>query len=170
MTTPLIVLAALATVGGLLNLPFTKSLHFLEKWLEPSLFGNEFKTGLSGGTKWGLGIVAAICAAVAIYAAFSVYRDKRVDPSKLELKGMAEAWWVDRAYAGFFGGPGRAMFNLFTWFDRTVVDGAVTGFSRGISLIGRSMKVLQPGLVRSYALGIAASSLLMLVWFIGRIY
>ena len=36
MTVPLIVLAGLAVVGGVLNLPFTQSTKFLEKWLEPA--------------------------------------------------------------------------------------------------------------------------------------
>ncbi len=170
MTVPLIVLAALAAVAGLLNLPFAKSTHFLEHWLEPSLFGNEHHLSSSGATKWGLAIFAIACAATAIFAAFSVYRNNRVDPSKIELDGMANAWWVDQSYADFFGGPGRALFNLFAWFDRTIVDGAVMGFSKGFSWFGRSMKLLQPGLVRSYALGIAVGSILIMSWFIGRIY
>lgn len=170
MTVPLIVLASLAAVAGLLNLPFAKSTHFLKHWLEPSLFGNEHKISAGAATKWGLAFFAIACAAVAIFAAFSVYRHNRQDPSKIELEGMARAWWVDQTYADFFGGPGRALFNFFSSFDRGVVDGAVNGLSKGVSSLGRSMKVLQPGLVRSYALGIAAGSILIMFWFIGRIY
>ena len=37
MTVPLVVLAVLSIVGGLINLPFSHDLQFLELWLEPSL-------------------------------------------------------------------------------------------------------------------------------------
>ena len=35
MLFPLVVLSVLSVLGGLLQLPFTKNLHFLERWLEP---------------------------------------------------------------------------------------------------------------------------------------
>jgi NADH-quinone oxidoreductase subunit L len=41
MLVPLIVLAVLSIVGGAMQLPFSKNLHFLEHWLEPVIEGAE---------------------------------------------------------------------------------------------------------------------------------
>ncbi len=170
MTIPLIVLAALATVGGGLNLPFTKDLHFLEHWLEPSLFGNEAKLAATAGTKWALAIVAIAVGAVAITAAFLVYRRGRFNPAQIETRTLANAWYVDDTYAGFFGGPGRRLFTGMSWFDRGVVDGLVRGIAASCQSIGSTLRVLQPGFVRSYALSVGLGSVLIMVWFVGRLY
>ena len=58
MTLPLVVLAGLSIGGGVLQLPFAKSLKFLEHWLEPSLFGNEVHPHLGAGTLWALAAIA----------------------------------------------------------------------------------------------------------------
>ncbi len=170
MTLPLVVLAVLAAVAGGLNLPFTKDLHFLEHWLEPSLFGNEAKVAATAGTKWILGVVAVAVGAVAIVAAFGVYLRGRADPAQIERRVLADGWYVDESYAGFMGGPGRRLFEGLSWFDRTIVDGIVGGVARSVTVAGQSLRVLQPGFVRSYALGIGLGSVLVMAWFVGRLF
>ena len=170
MTIPLMVLALGAIVGGVLNLPFTKELHFLEHWLEPSLFGNEVKVTASASTKWALGIIAVLGGLVAILASFRVYLRGRVDPARIELDGMVDAWYVDATYADFMGGPGRRLFDLATWFDRTIVDGAVRGVATVSQAVGSILRALQPGFVRSYALGVGFGSVLVMAWFVGRLF
>jgi NADH-quinone oxidoreductase subunit L len=170
MTIPLLVLAALATVGGGLNLPFTKDLHFLEHWLEPSLFGHEAEVTSSAGTKWLLAIIAVTVALIAILSAFAVYLRGRRDPATIERPILANAWYVDQSYADFFGGPGRAFFDMLAWFDRTVIDGAVRAVAQGSVRLGQGMRAMQPGFVRSYALSIGLGSVLVVVWFLGRLF
>ncbi len=170
MTIPLIVLAVLAVVGGLLNLPFTKDLHFLEHWLEPSLFGHEAKLTATAGTKWALGIIAVLAGAVAIVFSFRTYLKGKLDPATIERPGMVNAWWVDATYADFMGGPGRRLFNAMSWFDRTVVDGAVRGVATASQATGSILRVLQPGFVRSYALSVGVGSILVIGGFIWRLY
>ena len=170
MTLPLMVLALLAAVGGGLNLPFTSELHFLEHWLEPSLFGHEVHVTASASTKWILAFIAIAVGIVAIVAAFRVYLAGAVDPERIETEGAARAWYLDETYAGFFGGPGRALFDTLAAFDRNVIDGAVRGVARGTVALGQGMRALQPGFVRSYALGIGLGSVLVMVWFLGRLF
>ncbi len=170
MTVPLIVLAFLATVGGLLNLPFSKDLHYLEHWLEPSLFGHEAKLAVGATTKWTLGIVAVTVGLVAVVASFAVYRRGRVHPNRIETRAMANAWYVDLSFANFFGGPGRRLFDLATWFDRTVVDGTVRGVGQTCRMVATALRALQPGYVRSYSLGVGLGSVLMMAWFVGRLF
>jgi NADH-quinone oxidoreductase subunit L len=83
---------------------------------------------------------------------------------------MANAWYVDESYGGFMGGPGRKLFEGLAWFDRNVVDGAVRGIASVVQSIGSILRVLQPGFVRSYALGVSLFTALIMAWFVGRLY
>ncbi len=170
MTLPLVILSFFAVVAGLLNLPFASRLQFLERWLEPSLFGHEAALSASAATKWLLALAAVTVGLVAIVSAFRVYLRGRGQPVAIEQPVLANAWYVDETYAGFFGGPGRKLFDLAAWFDRTVVDGAVRGTAISLATVGRVLKASQPGFVRSYALGIGAGAAFVMVWFLGRMY
>jgi NADH-quinone oxidoreductase subunit L len=170
MTIPLMVLAFLAVVGGLLNLPFSSDLHYLEHWLEPSLFGNEVAVTASAGTKWVLAVIAVLGGLAAIAFSLRVYLRGRVDPGRIELDGMANAWYVDATYADFMGGPGRRLFEALAWFDRNVIDGAVRGIAQVLQSVGSTLRVVQPGFVRSYALSVGLGSVLVMAWFVGRLF
>ncbi|MBT8240751.1 MAG: NADH-quinone oxidoreductase subunit L, partial [Acidimicrobiia bacterium] len=170
MTAPLVALAGAATVAGGLNLPFSKDLHFLEHWLETSLFGNEAKLLVGTSTKWGLAIVAVVCALVAIYAAFMVYLRNKVDPRKIERPLFARAWYVDETYARIAGGPGYEGFDQAAEFDRKVIDGIVNGIANGVRSAGQAMRGLQTGYVRNSALGIVIGSVGVVLWFLSRLW
>jgi NADH-quinone oxidoreductase subunit L len=170
MTVPLVVLSFFAVVAGLLNLPFTRDLKVLEHWLEPSLFGHEAALGVGAATKWVLAMAAVACAVVAVVAAFRVYLRGQGEPASIERDVLLNAWYVDASYAEFFGGPGRRLFELAAWFDRTVIDGLVRGTAAGLSGAGRHLRVIQPGFVRAYALGMGAGAAFVMVWFLGRLW
>ena len=170
MTAPLAILAVFAVVAGGLNLPFTSDLHFLEHWLEPSLFGHEAEITASAATKWVLALVAVSVGLVAIVIAFAVYLRGRGRPAQIEHDLLANAWYVDESYAGFFGGPGRKLFDAASWFDRTIVDGMVKGTAQSVLAAGKGLRMTQPGYVRSYALGIGVGAAFVVVWFLGRLW
>ncbi len=150
MTVPLVALSGLAAVGGILNLPFTKELHFLEHWLEPSLFGNEHHITQTATVKWILAFVAIGVGATAILAAFAVYLKGKRDPATIERPQLAAAVHYDKAIADFAGGPGTASFDGAAAFDATVVDGAVNGVPATVRAVAGHARALQPGFVRSY--------------------
>jgi NADH-quinone oxidoreductase subunit L len=168
MTLPLVVLAVLAAVAGLLNLPFTKWWHHLEHWLEPSLFGNEAYLSLSGTMKWVLALLAMAGAALGIGIAVATYLQGRVDARRIEQPLFAEGWHYDRLVSAFMGGPGREAFELTARADKVVVDGAVNGTAAGIGLLGTRARMLQSGLVRLYALSVGVGAALLLGWFLVR--
>ena len=168
MTLPLVVLGGAAAVAGVLNLPFAKSLKFLEHWLEPSLFGNEHHATITSGGKWLIAIVAIIVGLVAIAAAMGMYLRGRGDRRSVELPILANGWGYDGAVTAFMGGPGRAMFNALTTFDRTVIDGIVNGVPRLLRNGSGILRRAQSGLVRSYAAGIAGGAVVLLVWVLTR--
>ena len=168
MTGPLVVLAAAAVVAGGLNLPFTKDLHFLGSWLEPSLFGNEAHLSLGGGAQWLLALLSMAGAAVGIAGAVAVYLRHRLPASVVERPAAARAFYLDEAVTRFVGGPGRRAFELVAAFDARVVDGAVDGVGRSLRAAGTALRRVQSGFVRSYALLTAAGAIALLVWFLTR--
>ena len=152
MTLPLVVLSGLGMVAGVLNLPFTKDLHFLENWLEPSLFGNEHHLTASTTTKWILAAMAIAVGIVAITAAIAVYLRGARRPESIENPNLGLAVAYDRAIATFAGGPGTEAFESAAWFDENVIDGAVDGVPALISGTADHARGLQTGFVRSYGL------------------
>lgn len=168
MTTPLIVLAGLSIVGGLLNLPFTKGLHFLGHWLEPAL-AHEHTVYSSALAKWLLAFVAIGAGAAGIFAAYNLYIKKQGNPARVEKPILADAWGYDRAVSAFMGGPGKKIFDAIAWFDATIIDGVVNGAASFVREGGGVARKLQTGYVRTYALSIAAGSVALLVWFFVRI-
>ena len=168
MTAPLVVLAGAAVVAGFINLPFSKDVHFLGSWLEPSLFGNEAHLEIGGGVLWLLALIAVVGAAVGIGGAVAVYLRDRLPAGLIERPAAARAFYVDDLVTRFVGGPGRKAFDLVALFDARVVDGAVDGVGRSVRAGGTALRRVQSGFVRSYALLTAAGAVALLVWFLTR--
>jgi NADH-quinone oxidoreductase subunit L len=168
MTVPLGLLAIAAIGAGGMNLPFTKDLHFLGKWLEPSLFHNEAHLKLSGTELWVLAIIAVTGGLIGISMAVRIYLHEKTERATVELPILADAWKYDSAVTNFMGGPGRKFFDLVSWFDRTIVDGAVNGTGRLVRSVGGELRAMQSGLVRSYAALIAVGAVALIAWFLVR--
>ena len=132
-------------------------MHFLEKWLEPTLYGNKHKLGLSGAELWILAIVAVVIGAVGIAAAVAIYPQKRIPAERVELPILARGWRYDEAVSDFMGGPGRKGFDLVAWFDATIADGSSTA---PVAWCARPAGDSNPqtGLVRSYAALVAVGA------------
>ena len=179
MTFPIMVLAVLAAVGGLMNLPFS-SMEWLDKWLASSFRGvpevhpDTFIGGL------GLEMLTFAIALCGIGLAYTLYKkglehaDR--DPLNEKLGPVAailgNAYYYDAGVSKLVGGPGRAIAG---WLDRVVdneiIDGAVNGVGSLVGLLSRGVQQMQDGRVRRYALGItigAVAALLYVVIWLGR--
>ena len=169
MTLPLVVLAAGAVVAGVMNLPFSSDLHFLGKWLEPSLYHNEAHLISGAGAKWALAIVAVIGGGAGIAAAVMVYlRGAKHWVRRVERPLFARGWFIDESIARFMGGPGRKSFDALVAFDTTVVDGTVNGVGRWVRQGGNVLRRVQSGFVRFYALMVAIGAVALFAWFLTR--
>ena len=155
MLGPLVVLAVLATVGGLIQLPFSETTKRLEHWLHPVVepaegIGEVHIDGTwADDNKYLLMIVALAVAFAGIIAAYLVYQRKRVklvEPAILE-----NAWYYDQTVTEFMGGPGRQGFEAAAWFDANVVDGTVNGAGRTVRTAAGGVRRLQNGYVRAAA-------------------
>ena len=169
MWLPLVALGGLAAIGGAIQLPFTKDLHFLEDWLHPVLGANEvhLTDAATTGMKVGLAVLAVVAGAIGIAAAYTIYIRKQREPIEPEI--LAEGWYYDRSIAAFMGGPGRKGFDAVATFDRVVIDGAVNGVGALIRRTGESLRGAQTGYVRNYALGIALGAVLLLAYFLAQV-
>ena len=166
MTFPLVVLAGLAIVGGLINLSLTSHTQILEHWLEPVLEGNERVLDVATGGKVAMAVIAILASLVGIALAVRVYLQKRTKPVEPEI--LAEAWRYDSTISAFVGGPGEQAFEAIATFDGSVIDGAVNGVGGAVRSGGRGLRVFQTGFVRSYALGVAVGAVALLVYFLTR--
>ena len=63
---------------------------------------------------------------------------------------------------------GRKAFDAITWFDKTIIDGAVNGVAGIISSSSGELSRTQTGRVRNYAIGIASGAIVVLVYVIVR--
>jgi NADH-quinone oxidoreductase subunit L len=168
MTLPLVVLAGLAAVAEVINLPFTTDLHVLGHWLEPVVGANEAHIDVTTETKVALAAVATLTALTGIFVGWLVYLRRRATVSEPAV--LAHAWYYDEAVTRFVGGPGTRAFEAVAWFDSHVVDGAVNGVATLVRTSGRGLRTVQSGFVRSYALGISAGVVVVLGYFLTRLY
>ncbi|MFM2182338.1 MAG: NADH-quinone oxidoreductase subunit [Actinomycetota bacterium] len=165
MLIPLVVLAGLSIVGGAMQLPFSKSLHRLEHWLEPVVErGEHHLTDAAKDIKYVLMAAAIVVALAGVAAGLAVYAARRF--RAVEPRVLAEGWYYDRAVTSFMGGPGRKAFDGITALDARAVDGAVNGTGRLVQQFGSQVRRLQTGNMRTYAAAIAVGVVGLLVWFV----
>jgi NADH-quinone oxidoreductase subunit L len=178
MALPLVALAVLSTIGGVINLPFTKAkLDFLTRWLEP-VFSTVPEKNPTFSTGFALSTVAVIIAVVGIVGCWSWYRAaqqrKVLDPAVERLGPfatvLANGYYLDIGLAKLVSGPITAFANFLSrGVDHDVIDGAVNGVATGFRDVGGGLRRIQTGLVRNYALGIVFGAVLLMVWFATRV-
>ena len=168
MSIPLVVLAVLAALGGLLNLPFKGAMN-LERWLEPVFGHNLHHVTSTAGTKVSLALVATASALMGIAVAAAVYQRHRIREAAVEPRVLQRAWFVDELYQKVVAHPGRALSQwLASVFDAKVIDGAVNGVASLVRAGGTRLRVVQSGFVRSYALAVALGAVGILAFALVR--
>ncbi len=168
MLTPLVVLSGLSVIGGAMQLPFSKKLNFLERWLAPVVEESEAHIGETWAyqNKYLLLVVAIVVAVVGIAASIAVYAKSWIKP--IEPKVLEQAWYYDNATSRLIAGPGAQTFNLIAWIDANIVDGTVNGVGKLIRNIATSLRRAQSGFVRAYALLVTFGAVVILAWFFLR--
>jgi NADH-quinone oxidoreductase subunit L len=169
MTVPLVVLAFFAATAGVLNLPFTENMQFLDRWLEPVI--GQYQAHLEeSGVQLAIELtVSTIFALTGITLAFLVYMKHKVKANKIEQPILYHGWYVDHGVTVFMGGPGRKLFELCATFDRVVIDGAVNGVARLTRGGAGHLRTVQNGFVRWYALMIGLGAVLILAFILTQV-
>ena len=171
MTLPLMALAGLTIVGGLINTPFRLTLeHFLEPSFELVHLQHAPESAGLLILLAGLSVAAGLAGIVAAYLAYrreeSAWRDFE--------DGMQPAWglWldayrVDDLYGATIVAPGRKLAEAAAFsFDLPVIDGAVNGVGRLVRNLGDWLRPLQTGYVRNYGVIFLAGAVAVVVWLV----
>jgi NADH-quinone oxidoreductase subunit L len=172
MVGPVMVLAGLAVVGGLLNAPL-KGLEFLDEWLAPVFVdtGHIRTPTFVGGV--GLSTLAFVMGLVGIGVAYAFYRHglQSVDDDpfdrRLGVVGRAfgHAYYYDEGISRAVDGPIRGFAGwVARVIDARIIDGAVNGVAKLVRDTGDGFRKIQSGLVRNYALGIVLGTAALLVY------
>ncbi len=171
MLFPLVVLAGLAVVGGVIQLPSFGFIpkdwrHKLEDWLHPIVAAGEAEITESSAydAKEILAVLAIACALIGIGLAVAIYAKKLAKPVEPQI--LADGWKYDQGVSAFMGGPGRKAFEAIAWFDKNIVDGAVNGVGRLVGGSADQVRRAQTGNVRNYAGIIGVGVVLLLAWFV----
>jgi len=167
MALPLVVLAALALVGGLLDLPGHLSFDPLG-WLAP-VFGTAlYQAHQSGSTQWVLAVVDAVVAVGGLGVSYALW-GRRVDNPALEPVVLQKSYFIDEIYDTAIGRPAESFARLAAVFDTKVIDGAVNGVARLARGVGGGLRRIQTGFVRQYALGIVVGAVALLAYMLTRV-
>ena len=176
MTVPLVVLAVLSVLGGLLGVPefIGESVGFhytglIEKFLSSSVavhhgaehayFGHWTLVGFSV-----LAAFAGIAAGVLIYCRgrgrAAVVSGQTVDAVR---RGSFNKWYVDEIYEAVFVSPFNYISGLSSDFDRSVIDNSLDGLSDFVRDTSRRLSALQSGLLRYYAAAMVGGVVVIIV-------
>jgi NADH-quinone oxidoreductase subunit L len=176
MKVAMFALAVLATIGGVVQLPFGID-NAVHNFLAPTFEGSKYYDSLEPGdgfTALGL-LIGTVIGIVGIAVAYRIWvqrpgmaaqiRERFTGPYKL----FKNKWYFDEAIDalvvrpwGAFGRWGQAT------FERVVVDGLLVGGTTGIVRAGSAaVRAIQSGFLRAYAalvlLGLAGLALYFLI-------
>ena len=193
MTMPLVVLAGLATVGGLLGIPY-HGWHILHNWLEPVLhfdLANALQHSEhmlheagqhapswahllepkehSGWIEFLLMVFSTVVAVTGVAGAYIFYIKRPDLPDKFTegqwgFDMVQNKYYVDELYDDVFVKPTLEGSNLL-WkeCDAKAIDGVVNGTAKTIGWFSRQAQTLQSGFVRNYALFIVVGFISLLL-------
>src|SRR5689334_20466782 len=161
MTYPLIALAALSGLGGLMLAG-----GWITDWLTP-VVGERTEHHLAVGA-WGMSLIALAVVAAGVAVAWFLVGQRPV-PKEAPVKVSV---FTRAARADLYGDafneeviikPGEAGVRGLTVLDRSVVDGLVEGLAVALTAIAMTARKVQNGLVRSYALTLLGGAALVLL-------
>ncbi|MEW6716838.1 MAG: NADH-quinone oxidoreductase subunit L [Chloroflexota bacterium] len=200
---PLVALALLSVIGGLLNLP---GVHTFTHWLQHTY--EHFDVHIHAGEfNLVVALTSTLLAFVAIFAAWLLYGRKTLtvgqpDPLR-RIFGpvfivMENKWWVDELYWTIILNPYIAFARFLAdvvdwrfwhdWFHDVVIAGTYKALSRFLALpvdlgvidatanglanltkrLAASLRLLQTGFVRNYALSVFVGVVVILGYLVLR--
>ena len=175
MTVPLIVLAILSALGGLIGIPevFGGS-HWLAGFLAPVFEASASKSAhlsLDHTTEYILMAVSVGVAIIAMLYAYNRYIKQAHVPANeiTERSGLARLsynkFFIDEIYDVLITRPLNSLSGFFfRTVDKAGIDGLVNGFGRGAVEASKTFRLLQSGMVGFYIFMMVAGILALLVY------
>jgi NADH-quinone oxidoreductase subunit L len=175
MTIPLIVLAILSALGGLIGIPevFGGS-HWLAGFLAPVFEASASKSAhltLDHTTEYILMAVSVGVAIIAMLYAYNRYVKQAHIPAN-EITGRSglarlsyNKFFIDEIYDALITRPLNALSGFFfRTVDKAGIDGLVNGFGKGAVEASKTFRLLQSGMVGFYIFMMVAGILALLVY------
>ena len=152
ITFPLIVLAILATIGGVISLPGNS---WLNHYLMPFFAKEGHHAHVLGTTEYALMAIATVGALVGIGVAYAKYmKQKQVPGDDATFTGMSKVllnkYYVDEVYDAVFVKPINALSNFFRNYIETGLSAFVFGFGKAANELSFQGKKLQTGSIGLY--------------------
>lgn len=167
MTLPLIVLAILSVVGGLVGIPeILGGSHSLHHFLSPVLV-SEQAHHIEHSTEYILMGASVVLAAIAILFAINKFSKK---PEMEDAQGLGKIlenkWYVDELYDTIIVKPLMHIAELFkSIIEKSGIDGAVNGVGKFVQYSSRQLRLVQSGQVGNYILMmIGAFVVIVFIW------
>jgi NADH-quinone oxidoreductase subunit L len=169
MTLPLVVLAVLSVLGGLINLPWAHS-RSLAAFLNPTFGFVPAVASSSTVAQWGLALVDVAAAVFGLLAAYSIWRGVSESP-RFESSFLEHVWHWDDFYDTTIGRPltDAARFSDDV-VEPKIIDGAVTGVGVAIRRSAEGLRKVQSGFVRQYALAMVLGFAVIIVYLVSRVH
>ena len=171
MTLPLIVLAVLSAVGGMLNLPGGGWLgHFMEpifagsRQVNPAAFA---EATIEHSTEYVLMAISAGVALMALIVAYVLYVSRSSVPAadsadrSLPEQVIYNKYYVDELYDTIIVRPIRSMGDALYSFGEMVIDGVVNGTAWLVSQGSGQLRRLQSGSIGFYVFAMVLSIVLI---------
>ena len=170
MSLPVVVLAVLSAVGGLIQVP--GGWHLLDDWLEPVVPVNpSLEPTVTGEVV--VGVISVTLGLIAIALAWWLFV---ADPARrARLAGalprtrelLADQYRFDEVYEEAVVQPGRDLGDaLARDVEAPAVEGGLVAVARVLTDFGRGLRAAQTGLVRSYAFAMVAGAAIVGVIFV----
>jgi NADH-quinone oxidoreductase subunit L len=161
MTVPLIVLAALSVLGGVMLIG-----NWIADFLEPVTGHALEENPALPAVVSSLIVVVVVAVGVALAWYFfqreEVPREAPQDVSFVTRAARSELYG-NEINEGLVVRPGGRLVGGLTLFDRHGVDGVVEGTALGVGGSGSVLRLVQTGFVRSYALSLLAGAVIVVV-------
>jgi NADH-quinone oxidoreductase subunit L len=164
ITIPLILLAVLSIIGGLVGIPDVL-MHGGDKLSEFLSSVIPVKTGeVSHSTELSLMALSTVLVIIAIIIAWVRFKKYTYSESKGIGKILENKWYVDELYDKIIVNPlNKLGAFLNSIFETKVVDGLVNGVGRLVNYGSRQLRLIQSGQVGNYVLLMVLSMLLIFV-------
>ncbi|HWJ92051.1 MAG TPA: NADH-quinone oxidoreductase subunit L [Flavisolibacter sp.] len=173
MTIPLIVLAILSIIGGLVGIPelFAEGRDKLGEFLGRAGVSNISHGEVALSTEWMLVGITTAVAVIGIIIAWVRFRNYREEQPSALGRVLENKWYVDEFYDAIIVRPINRLSSFAnTFFEKNGIDALVNGVGRLVNYSGRQLRWLQSGQVGSYVLLMVISMVLffLLQFFLRR--
>jgi NADH-quinone oxidoreductase subunit L len=171
MTVPLIILAVLSAIGGLVGIPelFKPNAHKLSDFLAPVFEdANQYMAhheAPAHSTEWMMIGVSTLLIVVVIFVAIKRFSNAANATKEAEGVGkfLENKWYVDELYDAMIVKPLMALGDfLNTVVEKSGIDRLVNGVGKAVQYSSRQLRLLQSGNVGGYLLMMVIAIILLI--------